>query len=99
MNTAAKASGSREGWWGASDYVESFLDELITWRELGYNMCSQTDDYDHYESLPDWAQRTLRAHSRDPRPYIYDLEQFERAQTHDALWNAAQRQLRQRGHR
>ena len=94
---AAKASGSREGWWGASHCVEAFLDELITWRELGYNMCWQTDDYDQYESLPDWARRTLREHARDPRPYIYALEQFEQAQTHDSLWNAAQRQLVREG--
>ena len=41
------------------EHVESFLDELITWRELGYNMCSQRDDYDQYDSLPDWAQSSI----------------------------------------
>lgn len=94
---AKKATGSSRDWWGTSPEVESFLDELITWRELGYNMCWQRDDYDRYESLPDWAQKTLDSHSRDDRPHIYSLPQFETAQTHDPLWNAAQRQLVREG--
>ena len=94
---AAKANGSSSGWWGASAEVESFLDELITWRELGFNMCWQRDDYDRYESLPDWAHRTLAEHARDPRPHIYSLEQFEAAETYADLWNAAQRQLVREG--
>jgi deoxyribodipyrimidine photo-lyase len=85
--------GSRNGWWGMSDAAEAFLDELITWRELGFNMCWQRPDYDRYESLPDWAQQTLRQHESDPRPYIYSPEQLRDAKTHDALWNAAQTQL------
>ena len=50
-------------------------------------MCWQTDAndaYDAYESLPDWARATLDAHASDYRPHIYSLDQFERAQTHDA---------------
>ena len=90
---AEKANGSARGWWGASEAVESFLDELITWRELGYNMCWQRDDYDQYESLPQWARQTLAKHERDPRQHTYSMEQFEAAATHDDLWNAAQRQL------
>jgi len=94
---AAKASGKREGWWGMSPAAESFLDELITWRELGYNMCSHQDDYDKYESLPDWARVTLEKHSRDKRTHHYTLRQLERAETYDELWNAAQRQLVREG--
>ncbi len=94
---AEKANGSAHGWWGASPQVESFLDELITWREVGYNMCWQRDDYDQYESLPDWARQTLAQHAHDPRPQVYDLEAFERAETHDPLWNAAQCQLVREG--
>jgi deoxyribodipyrimidine photo-lyase len=94
---APKPNGSREGWWGASPAVESFLDELITWRELGYNMCSQRTDYDQFDSLPDWALATLDKHRRDPRPHLYSLEEFEASQTHDRLWNAAQRQLVREG--
>jgi len=90
---ADKATGSSSGWWNASDAVESFLDELITWREVGYNMSSQWENYDQYDSLPDWAQTTLEEHASDPRESVYTLEEFEQAKTHDPLWNAAQRQL------
>jgi deoxyribodipyrimidine photo-lyase len=47
--------------------------------------------------LPDWAQQTLDEHASDVRPYVYSLEEFENAQTHDPLWNAAQRQLVREG--
>ncbi len=53
--------------------------------------------YDRYDSLPDWAQKTLAEHADDQRPYLYSLEQFERASTHDSIWNAAQRQLVREG--
>lgn len=96
-HVAEKANGSSSGWWGASVDTESFLDQLITWRELGYNMCWQRDDYDQYESLPDWAQKTLAEHAGDTRPHVYSLEHFEAAETHDPLWNAAQRQLVREG--
>jgi deoxyribodipyrimidine photo-lyase len=92
-----KTGGARSGWWGMSDSAESFLDELITWRELGYNMCAHQADYDQYESLPDWAQKTLAEHAPDERPFRYESEEFEAAATHDPLWNAAQRQLVREG--
>jgi len=88
-----KATGKRAGWWGMSETAEAFLDQLITWRELGYNMCWQRADYDQYQSLPEWAQTTLAEHARDQRDQCYSLEEFEQAQTHDPLWNAAQIQL------
>jgi deoxyribodipyrimidine photo-lyase len=89
--------GKRSGWWGLSADAEAFLDELVTWRELGLNFCAQRADYDRYESLPAWARATLERHARDRRPHVYALEQLERAQTHDELWNAAQNQLRVEG--
>lgn len=89
--------GKRHGWWGMSPAAESFLDELVTWRELGFNRCAHTDDYDRYESLPDWARESLEAHEVDARPHVYDLAAFEAAETHDELWNAAQVQLRREG--
>ncbi len=87
------ANGHREGWWGMSAAAESFLDELVTWREVGYNFCSQRGDYDQYDSLPDWVKTTLAKHASDPRAHIYCREEFETAKTHDRLWNAAQTQL------
>jgi deoxyribodipyrimidine photo-lyase len=92
-----KATGGRSGWWGMGEAAEDFLDELITWRELGYNMTWQSDAYDRYESLPDWALKTLADHEKDKRPYVYTLDQLENAQTHDDLWNASQTQLLREG--
>jgi deoxyribodipyrimidine photo-lyase len=92
-----KATGSRSGWWGVSTSAEAFLDQIITWRELGFNICWQREDYGRYESLPEWALKTLSQHSKDRRSYTYTLDQFEQAQTHDPLWNAAQIQLVREG--
>ncbi len=96
-NLRAAASGKSAGWWGMSAGAEDFLDQLLTWRELGFNMCSKRVDYDRFDSLPDWAIRTLSAHENDPRQYVYSLEKFEGAKTHDPLWNAAQGQLLREG--
>jgi len=90
---ALRSNGSRSGWWGMSSSAEAFLDQLITWRELGFNMCHWRRDHDQFESLPMWAQRTLAKHAGDPRPYKYTLTELEAADTHDPLWNAAQTQL------
>lgn len=89
--------GRREGWWKGSEAFEGFVDELITWRELGYGFCFHVPNYDAYESLPDWAQKTLAEHASDPRQYKYTLKQLWQAESHDDIWNAAQRQLLREG--
>ena len=43
---ALRADGSRSGWWGVSAKAEQFLDQFITWREVGYNFSSHSADYD-----------------------------------------------------
>jgi deoxyribodipyrimidine photo-lyase len=93
----SRRSGQRDGWWQMSPAAESFLDELITWREVGFNMCWQRDDYDQFSSLPEWAKETLQKHAKDKRPSVYTLTQLDDADTHDALWNAAQKQIRREG--
>jgi deoxyribodipyrimidine photo-lyase len=95
--TSRSSTGKRSGWWGMSEGAEAFLDQLITWRELGFNMCTFRGDYDRYDSLPQWARDDLQLHASDPRSSLYSLEQFEAAETHDTLWNAAQRQLIEEG--
>jgi len=91
---ASPAGGKREGWWGTSASAEGFLDQLVTWRELGFNMCAtRPHDYWRYDSLPDWARATLAEHTVDPREHLYTRADFESARTHDEIWNAAQRQL------
>lgn len=92
-----KAVGQREGWWGTSAAAESFLDEVITWREIGLNMCHLRKDYDRYESLPDWARATMEKHADDVRAHRYSPKQLESAETYDKLWNAAQNQLVREG--
>ena len=77
--------------------AEAFLDELVTWRELGFNFTSQRDDYDQYESLPEWARKSLEKHAPDARSHVYSLDEFAEGETHDRVWNAAQRQLRETG--
>jgi deoxyribodipyrimidine photo-lyase len=90
-------NGKRTGWWGMSPAAEAFLDQVVTWRELGFNMAANRPDHREYESLPDWARQTLEAHAGDARPHLYSIEDFQAAATHDELWNAAQRQLLREG--
>ena len=90
---AVRSNGSGTGWWGMSRAVEAFVDQFVTWRELGFNSCHWRKDYDRYESLPDWARKTLKEHEGDRRTSLYSFEELDRAQTHDALWNAGQNQL------
>jgi len=92
-----RADGSRQGWWGVRSPAEQFLDQAVTWREVGFNFTSHREDYDRYESLPEWAQKTLSKHARDERQFVYSLKHFSAARTHDPLWNAAQRQLSTEG--
>ena len=91
------ARGAREGWWNVSASAQSFLDELVTWRELAFNTAAFVPGYGDYATLPAWARHTLDAHRDDRREHHYTLEQFDAAATHDPLWNAAQRQLKQDG--
>ncbi|HEY6877460.1 MAG TPA: deoxyribodipyrimidine photolyase, partial [Polyangiales bacterium] len=91
------SDGERHGFWGLSSAAEAFLDELVTFRELAFNTAATLPNFDRYESLPAWAKATLAAHASDRREHVYTLSEFEGARTHDALWNAAQRQLRVEG--
>ena len=105
--------------------VNGFLDEAITWRDVGFqwnyrkmllasgganrswedpgqrpSFNFETYDFSPLGKrgtlnlvLPDWAKTTLAKHAGDRREHLYNLEQFENADTHDELWNAAQREL------
>jgi deoxyribodipyrimidine photo-lyase len=91
------ANGRRSGWWGLGDDAEGFLDQLLTWRELGFVFCHHRPDHDRYESIPQWARDTLAKHAGDPREHLYTSDEFDAAASHDRLWNAAQNQLRREG--
>jgi deoxyribodipyrimidine photo-lyase len=77
---------------------DSFLEELIVRKELADNYVLFNSNYDNFDGLPDWAKKTLIKHQSDEREYIYSLEQFEKAKTHDPLWNAAQLQMVKTGY-
>jgi deoxyribodipyrimidine photo-lyase len=89
----SSVKGAKEGWWGLSVPAEAFLDELVTWRELGYQFCHHRPGFDRWDSLPFWARSTLESHAADPREHLYTQAQFAAGETHDPLWNAAQRHL------
>ena len=72
---------------------EAFLEELIVRRELALNFVRYNSAYDRLAGAEPWAIRTLAAHRRDARSHRYTPRQLEQAETHDALWNAAQRQM------
>ena len=76
---------------------ERFLEQLIGWRELAVLFVRHEPDYDNWECAAPWARATLLEHASDPRPWRYSFAQLERAETHDDLWNAAQRQMVQTG--
>ncbi len=90
-------NGSTGGFFNGDPNIDGFLDEVITWREVGFHFAHHRPDYADFESLPDWALETLKKHATDPREYIYSFEELEQAQTHDEIWNAAQTQLREEG--
>ena len=77
--------------------IDAYLEELIVRRELSYNLSFFNDNYDSLRCLPAWVQKTMREHADDERSHLYSLEQLERGETHDELWNAAQREMVQTG--
>ena len=73
---------------------EAYLEELIVRRELSMNFVFYNGQYDSFEgAIPQWAQKTLKAHQKDKRPYLYALEELETAKTHDPYWNAAHNEM------
>ena len=73
---------------------DAFLEEMIIRRELSDNFCEYEPEYDQFEGFHAWSQKTLNEHRNDEREYIYPLGQFEAAETHDDLWNAAQNEMK-----
>lgn len=76
-----------------SSAKDAFLEQLIIRRELSFNFVYYNPDYDTYKALPHWALRTLAVHAKDKRYSLYTQPQLENAQTQDAVWNAAQREM------
>ncbi len=92
-----ETKGKREGWWHMSRGAEAFLDQLVTWREVGFNACVFDPRHGSFDSLPSWALRTLGRHELDARTHLYSFDELDQAETDDPLWNAAQTQLAREG--
>jgi len=76
---------------------KGFLEELIVRKELADNFCYYNKNYDSFEGFKDWGKETLNKHRKDKRVFLYSRDEFEEARTDDALWNAAQNQMKIEG--
>ena len=73
--------------------AESFLDEMIVWRELSLNFCLHNPAHATLAALPAWVHRSMAEHEGDEREAIYTREELAAAATDEPLWNAGQREL------
>jgi deoxyribodipyrimidine photo-lyase len=71
----------------------SLLEELIVRRELAIAFTTYNRHFPTIASCEGWARKTLADHADDQRTHAYTERQLENAETHDPLWNAAQRQM------
>ncbi len=76
-----------------SNGKDTYLEELITRRELSMNFVNYNTMYDSFDSIPVWARKTFQEHEKDKRDFLYTVEEMENARTHDKYWNAAQREM------
>jgi deoxyribodipyrimidine photo-lyase len=76
---------------------DAFIEQLVVRRELAVNYVEYTRDYDQFDAIPKWAQKTLDEHRNDSRAFNYDHYQMENAQTHDEYWNAAMLEMKYTG--
>ena len=73
--------------------TDSLIEELIVRRELAINYVTHSPKYDSLAGCPAWALKTLEKHRDDPRTFNYSPAQLERGESHDPLWNAAQKEM------
>jgi deoxyribodipyrimidine photo-lyase len=76
---------------------QAFIEQLVIRRELAINFVRYNAAYDRVTSAARWALETLDRHREDPRDWVYTERQLEEAETHDPLWNAAERQMVESG--
>lgn len=76
---------------------DSFINELIAWRELSVNFVIHCEKYDTPDCAEEWAKKSIAEHARDEREQLYTLKQLEHAETYDELWNATQIQMTRYG--
>jgi deoxyribodipyrimidine photo-lyase len=83
---------------GNEDDQSAYLEELIVRRELAMNHVFYDERYDTYQTVPEWARKTLDSRRTDQRPYLYTDEQLAAGETHDRYWNAAMQEMRETGY-
>ena len=71
----------------------AFLEELIVRRELSDNFCFYQEGYDTTAGFHNWSRTTHELHRKDEREHLYSREEFDKGETHDPLWNAAQQEM------
>ncbi len=80
--------------------ARKFLDELLIWRELSFNLAYRADregpHLDDAQILPAWARASFAAHAADARSQYSD-EALERGRSGEPLWDASQQSLLYRG--
>jgi deoxyribodipyrimidine photo-lyase len=94
LQLAVKISRAPDSLGAAKD---AFLEQLVVRRELAVNFAYYTSNYDAYECIPGWAQKTLADHRQDKREHIYSPRQLENADTHDPYWNASMLEMKHTG--
>ncbi len=77
--------------------VEAFLEELIIRKELADNFCYYEKNYDNPKGFHQYFVEEHERIKNIKRDFVYSLEEFEHAKTHDELWNACQMQMRSTG--
>lgn len=70
-----------------------FLNEFLTWREISYNHCLHAGGYhDSINSMPKWAQDTLRSQDDDYRD-VKPLESLAKGASGLKKWDLMQKAL------
>ena len=84
----------------AESSAAKFIDELVTWRELGFNMARYAYEAElplgHLGLVPKWAHDTLSNFIPPPHLQV-SLQDLEAAKSPDSVWNAAQNELLRTG--
>ncbi|MEO6867815.1 MAG: deoxyribodipyrimidine photo-lyase [Gaiellales bacterium] len=74
--------------------VAAFVEEFTVRRELAVNFARSAGEAAYsLACAPDWAKLTHAAHAGDPRTSLHSEAVMLACETHDPLWNAAQRQM------
>jgi deoxyribodipyrimidine photo-lyase len=79
------------------DSINALIEEIVVRKEIADNYCFYNQNYNNLNGAKPWSLESLKIHAQDRREFVYELEQFEDAKTHDPAWNAAQNQMTKTG--